>query len=49
MASGACVVGYDNERGKGDHRYLGTVESPYQFVNVATLLEDFLQDAEEGA
>ena len=46
---GTREVGYDNERGKGDHRYLGTVESPYQFVNVATLLEDFLQDAEEGA
>jgi len=49
VVNGARLVGYDNERGKGDHRHLGTVESPYRFVNVATLLEDFWQDAEEGA
>jgi hypothetical protein len=48
VVNGIRLVGYDNERGKGDHRHLGTVESPYEFVNVATLLKDFWQDAEEG-
>lgn len=41
VVAGARVVGFDNERGKGDHRHdLGT-ESAYRFVDVATLLADF--------
>ena len=40
------VVGYDNERGKGDHRHIGTTEKPYQFVDVPTLLADFMRDVE---
>ena len=40
------VVGYDNERGKGDHRHLGSIESPYQFVNISTFLVDFWHDVE---
>ena len=40
------IVGYDNERGKGDHRHLGAIESPYQFVNISTLLVDFWHDVE---
>ena len=43
------VVGYDNERGKGDHRHFGAVELPYQFVNLTTLLVDFWQDVEKKA
>jgi hypothetical protein len=43
------VVGYDNERGKGDHRHIGAVELPYQFFNLATLLVDFWQDEEKKA
>ena len=26
---GKRLVGYDNERGKGDHRHYGSVEEPY--------------------
>lgn len=48
VADGVRVVGYDNERGKGDHRHLGAVESPYQFVNIENLLVDFWQDVENG-
>jgi len=40
------VVGYDNERGKGDHRHLGALELPYQFAGMATMLADFWQDVE---
>ena len=28
------VVGYDNERGKGDHKHLGQRELPYRFVDI---------------
>ena len=40
------VLGYDNERGKGDHRHIGTTEKPYRFVDVPTLLADFMRDVE---
>jgi Family of unknown function (DUF6516) len=40
------IMGYDNERGKGDHRQVGTRELPYRFVDVDTLVEDFLKDVE---
>ncbi len=46
VVKGRRVVGYDNERGKGDHRHVGKNESPYQFVDVATLLSDFWKDVE---
>ena len=31
------VVGYDNERGKGDHKHLGPREVKYTFVDIETL------------
>ena len=39
-----CVLRYDNEAGKGDHRHVGTTERPYVFVSVDQLLDDFLAD-----
>jgi hypothetical protein len=41
---GACRVRYDNERGKGDHRHIGTHEEAYAFTTLETLLTDFEQD-----
>jgi hypothetical protein len=38
------VVGYDNERGKGDHRHHGSREEPYVFSTMAQLLDDFERD-----
>lgn len=35
------IVGYDNERGKGDHKHLAGLEEPYTFVSVRDLLDDF--------
>lgn len=46
VRDGQRVVGYDNERGKGDHRHLGDTEKPYRFKGVAKLLEDFMRDVE---
>ncbi len=39
-----CVLGYDNEAGKGDHRHLGAQETAYPFTTVAALLADFQAD-----
>jgi hypothetical protein len=36
-----CVLRFDNEAGKGDHRHLDGVETPYTFVSPARLLADF--------
>jgi hypothetical protein len=41
---GRRMVGYDNERPKGDHRHFGASETPYRFTNVETLVRDFLVD-----
>ena len=44
---GKCLVRYDNERGKGDHRHEGDQEAPYNFVSVEMLAEDFRTDIEK--
>ena len=41
---GRRLVGYDNERGKGDHKHIGDIELPYEFVDVDTLVADFIAD-----
>jgi hypothetical protein len=43
---GKRLVVYDNERGKGDRRHLRTRGLTYRFVDVDTLLADFLRDVE---
>jgi Family of unknown function (DUF6516) len=39
---GVRVVGFDNERGKGDHCHVRGVERRYTFVSVEQLIEDFI-------
>ena len=46
LVAGRRVVGFDNERGKGDHRHLGATEAPYAFTTLARLLTDFQHDVE---
>jgi hypothetical protein len=41
---GRRLVGYDNERGKGDHRHVESREEPYLFRGWEALIEDFLAD-----
>lgn len=41
---GTRLVGYDNERGKGDHRHIGRREYSYRFVTIEKLVADFLAD-----
>lgn len=43
---GQRLVGYDNERGKGDHKHVAGVESAYAFVSLNQLLDDFRADVE---
>jgi hypothetical protein len=45
-SKGRCMVRYDNESGKGDHKHVGKQELPYQFVDCPTLLNDFYQDVQ---
>jgi hypothetical protein len=44
VVGGKCVLRYDNEAGKGDHRHLGKAERPYRFTSPAQLLADFWAD-----
>lgn len=46
IVGGECVMRYDNERGKGDHRHIGTVEEPITFSTLDDLLLSFEQDME---
>jgi hypothetical protein len=41
---GVREVGYDNERGKGDHRHFQGTEGPYTFSSVEQLMVDFWSD-----
>ena len=41
---GKCLVRYDNEAGKGDHRHIRGKETPYHFVSLAKLRRDFESD-----
>jgi hypothetical protein len=42
--SGVREIGYDNERGKGDHRHYLGLETPYLFITVEKLMADFWRD-----
>lgn len=44
---GECLLRYDNETGKGDHRHVRDKEHEYRFKNAEQLLADFWNDVEE--
>lgn len=44
VVAGICVMRYDNEAGKGDHKHIGAAELPYVFTDLETLLRDFFAD-----
>jgi hypothetical protein len=44
VVAGQCVLRYDNEWGKGDHRHWGTSESPYVFSSPNRPMADFNAD-----
>ena len=47
VVDGICVLRYDNEAGKGDHRHIRNSEEPYRFTRPETLLADFWHEVEE--
>jgi hypothetical protein len=44
VVDGVCVLRYDNEAGKGDHRHFGGEESPYELSTPGQLVADFQRD-----
>ncbi|MBI3375247.1 MAG: hypothetical protein HY017_26305 [Betaproteobacteria bacterium] len=44
---GRRAVGYDNERGKGDHKHVRGREMPYDWVSIEQLFADFWNDVKE--
>lgn len=47
VVAGICVLRYDNEAGKGDHRHIGGIETNYTFTTPAKLLADFWNDVDQ--
>ena len=45
---GVRLIGYDNERGKGDHRHLGQREEPYAFTTPDELIREFLAEVKRS-
>jgi hypothetical protein len=45
VRSGVCLVRFDNESGKGDHRHVRGKESKYTFETPEKLIADFLHQA----
>lgn len=41
---GKCLIRYDNESGKGDHKHIGEEEIVYEFVDRNKLIKDFYND-----
>jgi len=46
IVSGRRIIGFDNERGKGDHRHDGELEADYEFRDIDQLLNDFAEAVE---
>lgn len=44
VRGGKRLVGYDNERGKNDHKHIADKELPYIFKDVKGLVRDFWAD-----
>ncbi len=46
VKDGICVLRYDNEAGKGDHRHKGKEKVSYEFVTPQLLLNDFWNEVD---
>jgi hypothetical protein len=46
VVDGVCVLRYDNESGKGDHKHTGDKEMEYSFTTAEALLDDFWKDVD---
>lgn len=48
LKDGTCLVRYDNESGKGDHKHTLGREQIFQFKDVETLVSDSLEEIEKA-
>ena len=46
IVENVCVMRYDNEAGKGDHRHYNGKETAYSFSTFEQLLADFWNDVD---
>lgn len=44
VVAGKCVLRYDNEAGKGDHKHVHDKEVKYRFISADQLVADFFED-----
>ena len=47
IVDGRCVLRYDNEAGKGDHRHVDGREETVRFPGIEALIEEFLSAVEQ--
>ncbi|MEE9303627.1 MAG: DUF6516 family protein [Thiotrichaceae bacterium] len=47
IVNGKRIIGFDNERGKGDHWHYEEQEHSYKFTGIDSLIEDFLSEVEK--
>jgi hypothetical protein len=47
VVEGVCVLRFDNEAGKGDHKHVADCEEPYKFNGPEALLEDFWNEVDK--
>ena len=47
VVDGVCVLRYDNESGKGDHKHIMETEVNFTFNGLKQLVDDFLNDVEQ--
>ena len=47
IVDNVCVLRYDNETGKGNHKHLNETEVPYHFIDLSTLQADFWADVDK--
>jgi hypothetical protein len=48
LSDGICLVRFDNESGKSDHKHVGSKEGSIRFIDVETLEADFLAEIEKA-
>jgi hypothetical protein len=47
VRNGRRMFGYDNERGKGDHRHLFDQETEFDFLSIDLLVDAFVAEVEQ--
>ncbi len=46
VVKGECLLRYDNEAGKGDHKPLGSTQAAIKFINVNSLVDSFIAEVD---